>query len=263
MRKYLYIFKTEIMTTLNYVFDIMVGFIGYLIHILIFFFLWDYMYNDSSQIINGYTKFQMIWYVILTEIIWTTVNGKSFCYKISEDVKSGNITYNLNKPYSYIGYLFSSKFGEISVKLVFYLIGGIVTGLLFLHSFTSLNVGQVLLVLLSIILALVIHIFFVMIIGLFSFFIEDTNPFYWVYSKIILIFGTLFPIEYFPAFIRPILNFSPIYVLTYGPARLFVNFNYLEFCKITIAQIIYIIITYLLCSLIYRKGVKKLNANGG
>lgn len=263
MKKYFFIFKTEVMTDLNYAFNIAMGFVGYLIHILIFFCLWNYMYNDSSQIINGYTKFQMVWYVIITEVIWSTVNGRSFCRKINQDVKSGNITYNLNKPYSYIGYLFSTKLGEMSVKFLFYFIGAIITGLLFLHLLPDLTIIQFLLIIVSIILALIINIFLIMFIGLFAFYIEDTNPFYWVYSKIILIFGTLFPIEYFPNFLKPILNFSPVYVVSYGPARLFVNFNYLEFIKITTAQIVYIIITYLFCLFIYKKGVKKLNVNGG
>ena len=102
-----------------------------------------------------------------------------------------------------------------------------------------------------------------MFIGLCSFFIEDTNPFHWMYSKLILIFGILFPIEYFPKVIAKVLNYSPVYVVSYGPARMFVNFNYVEAIKIIIAQIIYIMITYLLCLLIYKKGEKRLNVNGG
>ena len=70
-------------------------------------------------------------------------------------------------------------------------------------------------------------------------------------------------IEYFPKVIQPILNYSPVYVVSYGPAKLFVDFSYNNFISIIIAQVIYIIISYLLCSFLYRKGVKKLNVNGG
>ena len=100
-------------------------------------------------------------------------------------------------------------------------------------------------------------------IGLFSFIIEDSNPFYWVYSKLILVLGTIFPIEYFPKVIQPILKFSPIYVTCYGPAKLFVNFSYSNLLMIIIFQIIYIIIGWILCTLLYKKGVKNLNVNGG
>ena len=74
MRKYLYIFKTEIMSNLQYIFNILVGFIGYFIMLFIFLNLWNYIYDDPNQIINGYTKNQMIWYVIITEILWSILD---------------------------------------------------------------------------------------------------------------------------------------------------------------------------------------------
>jgi len=93
MRKYLYIFKMEIISNLQYVFNVLVGFIGYFIMLFIFLNLWNYIYDDPSQIINGYTKNQMIWYVIITEILWMSLGGRSLCKKISNDVRSGNIAY--------------------------------------------------------------------------------------------------------------------------------------------------------------------------
>ncbi len=100
-------------------------------------------------------------------------------------------------------------------------------------------------------------------IGLVSFFIEDSGPFYWVYSKIILVLGTIFPIEYFPGIIQKVLNYSPVYVVSYGPAKLFVNFTWDKAISIIVAQIIYILISYGICCLIYKKGVKRINVNGG
>ena len=83
MRKYLYIYKTEIMTNLQYAMDILFGFAGYLIMIFIFINLWKYMYQDPSQLINGYSRDQMIWYVIVTEIIWMSLEGRKLCKKIT------------------------------------------------------------------------------------------------------------------------------------------------------------------------------------
>ena len=99
--------------------------------------------------------------------------------------------------------------------------------------------------------------------GLFAFYMEDANPLYWIYSKFILVLGTIFPIEYFPKVLQPIINLSPIYAVSYGPAKLFVDFTWNNFFVIIFAQIIYIVISYLLCSILYKKGVKRLNVNGG
>ena len=263
MRKYLYIFKSELMSNLQYVFDVVVGFIGFFIMIFIFLNLWNYIYDDPSQIINGYTKNQMIWYVIITEILWMSLGGRQLCKKISDDVRSGNIAYNINKPYSYVLYSVSNHLGAVSIKFMVYIILGILMGFIFIGSFPSLNIFSILCVLISSILATTISTLLITFIGLCSFIIEDSNPFYWLYSKVILILGTIFPIEYFPRVIQPILTFSPIYAVSYGPAKLFVNFSVNEFISVIVAQVAYVFIGYVLCSLMYKKGVKKLNVNGG
>lgn len=263
MKKYLFILKSELMSSLQYIFNILIGFIGYFMHIFIFMNLWKYIYSDPSELINGYSMNEMIWYVIITEILWSTVGGRKLCRKISNDVKNGNIAYNINKPYNYIGYALSSHLGEITIKLFIYIILGIGVGFIFLGTFPNLNIISILTVLLTAILAIIIDSLFVIFIGLFSFIIEDSGPFYWVYSKLILILGTIFPIELFPRALQPILTYSPIFAISYGPAKLFVNFKLDTFISIIISQIIYLIIAYALCSLTYKKGVKSLNVNGG
>lgn len=263
MKKYLYIFKSELMTNFQYIFDLIWGFIGYAIMLFILMNLWQYLYDDPNQIINGYSYSQMVWYVIITEILWSVISGRKLCKKISMDVKTGNIAYNINKPYSYIGYILATHLGDIVIKGIIYSILGMILGFIFIGSFPNISFISILLVLLSCILSNIISIFFICFIGLFSLFIEDSGPFYWLYSKVILLLGTIFPIEYFPEVIRPILKFSPVYVISYGPAKLFVDFSYSGAFSIIVAQVIYILISYLLCLFVYKKGVKKLNVNGG
>ena len=84
------------MSTMQYVFNILFKLIGFIILIYIFMNLWTYIYDDSSKLINGYTKSQMIWYVIITEIIWGATDGKKYCRRISGDVRCGNIACMIN-----------------------------------------------------------------------------------------------------------------------------------------------------------------------
>lgn len=263
MKKYLFIIKTEIMSNLQYIFNIVFGFVGYFIMLFILFNLWEYLYSDPNQLINGYSMSQMTWYVIITEILWMSLGGRKLCTKISNDVKSGNITYNINKPYSYIGYSLSTHLGDTILKGFIYTILGMLTGLLFLGSFPNLNILSILVIIIISFLAIIINTLLIIAISLVSFFVEDSSPFYWIYSKFILVLGTIFPIEYFPGFLQKILNYSPIYVVNYGPAKLFVDFNLSSAINIIFAQIIYILISYGICYLLYKKGVKKINVNGG
>ena len=263
MRKYLYVFKSELLSNMQYLLNILLGFIGYAIMLFILLNLWQYLYSDPNEIINGYSFNQMVWYVIITEVLWSILGGRKLCNKIVEDVKSGNIAYNISKPYSYIGYILSNHLADVFIKGIIYFSLGMLLGFVFIGSFPNITFLNFVFVLLTCLLSNVISILLITSIGLFSFFIEDSGPFYWIYSKLILVLGTIFPIEFFPVFLRGILKFSPIYVVSYGPAKLFVNFSWTELLSILLAQIIYLTFSYLLCSFIYKKGVKKLNVNGG
>ena len=251
------------MSALQYFSNLFSGFIGYFIIIFILLNLWNYIYDDPTELINGYTKTQMIWYVIITEILWKIFNGRKFCRQICNDVKGGNIAYNMNKPYSYIGYVLSSHLGEGLVKTVAYVAVGMILGKIFLGTFPSHSVSSLMIVFLSGLLAVIIDALCIIFISLISFYIEDAHPLYWLYSKMILILGTMFPVEFFPTALQGIIAMTPIYVICYGPAKLFVDFSMDSAIHIIIFQILYVLVAYALCLALYRKGVRKLNVNGG
>ena len=263
MKKYFFIYKSEIMSSLQYIANILINFMGYFMHIFIFFNLWNYIYSNPEELINGYSKNQMIWYIVITEVIWCVVGGRKLCNLISDDVKSGNISYNMNKPYSYVGYRLFSHLGEETIKFFIFIILGGIVGYLFLGEIPNLDFIQFAIVVISIIIAITIQTLCSILIGLLSFIIEDSNPLHWVYSKAVLILGTIFPIEFFPMAVQKIAKLSPIYVVSYGPAKIFVDFEIKTALNILVAQIIYLFIIYMLCMLMYNKGVKKINVNGG
>ena len=263
MKKYLYIFKSEVMSNLQYVFDILISFISYCIMIFIFLNLWQYIDSNPNEIINGYSMDQMIWYVTITEILWMSLGGRNLNKKISNDVRSGNITYNIIKPYNYVEYVLSSHLGITTIKFILVTILGMVLGFLFIGSFPPLTILSVLGVFISCLFATIINILLITCLGLFSFYIEDASPIYWVYSKLILIVGTIFPIEFFPKLIQPFLKYSPIYAVSAAPAKLFVDFSLSTFIETMIIQILYLLVCSIIVHLIYKKGVKKLNVNGG
>ena len=263
INKYLHIYKATLIENLTYIPSIMVGFINFFIMMFVFLNLWQYIYTDESQLINGYTMSQMIWYVLITEGLWSGTRNKSLTNQISDDIKSGNIAYNINKPYNYVFYIIAKHLGEITIKSIMYSIVVVIIGVCFIGKIDGFKFETIPLIVLSIVLGILINSMIRILISLLSFWIEDASPFHWVYDKLILVLGTIFPIEMFPRFIQPYMKFTPIYVVTYGPARLIINFGIGAFTKIIIAQIIYLVVVTLLLVILYEKGVKKLNVNGG
>lgn len=70
MRKYAVIYRSVVMENLQYAANIALGFVSYFVFIFVFINLWGYIYSEPGTRIAGYTRQQMIWYVMITEMMW-------------------------------------------------------------------------------------------------------------------------------------------------------------------------------------------------
>lgn len=263
MRKYFHIYKTTLIESVQYISSTFINFISFFIMIYVFINLWQYVYSDPNELINGYSVNQMIWYVLFGELLWFGTRNKTLTDQINYDIKTGNIAYNINKPYNYVLYMITRHLGEITIKFIIFFILGIAMGEIFVGRVPGFNFINIPLIAISIFLGVLINSIIRICISVISFWIEDSTPFEWVYNKFILILGTLFPVEMFPKFLQPILKFTPVYVVNYGPIRLILNFDFNVFIKVLIAQSIYLAVVGIILFTLYSKGVKKLNVNGG
>ncbi len=263
MRKYLYVIKTTFNDSIQYISSLIFRLVGFVIILTTLITLWNFLYSDSSSTINGYTFTQMIWYLLLAEIITFTSGSKVATNEIRDNIRSGNIAYQINKPYNYIGYTISKYIADTLSKFPIYLGIAVTLGLLFAGPIPSFKAISLLAAIPVFLFAILITGMVRILISLSAFWVEDSQPFQMVYQKIILIFGVLFPLEMFPKIIQSIIKFTPVYGVAYGPAKLIIGFNLELFKSVLISQIATIIVVTILINIIYRKGVKKLNVNGG
>lgn len=263
MRKYAVIYRSVLMENLQYAANIAMGFISYFIMIFVFINLWDYMYAAPGDLIAGYTKEQMIWYVMITEMIWFGARSSTIRQQVSADIRGGNIAYLVNKPYSYPLYILAKCTGEWNVQLPMYAVLTVGIGVTMVGRIPEFHVFTLLLTIPCIVLGMTINAVFKLCISMISFWIEDANPFQWLYDKLILVVGTIFPVEIFPAALQPVLKLTPIYTVCYGPAKLIVDFSMEKYLEIVFAQVVYLFIGCVMLLWIYEKGGRKLYVNGG
>ena len=263
MKKYLFIIKTTFNDSIQYVSSLFFRFIGFAITMFVLVSLWSYIYGDGINVIKGYTFAQMIWYLLLAETITYGSGSKVATDEVRDNIKSGNIAYQINKPYNYIGYTICKYMADTMIRFITFTIIAITMGLISSGPIPNFKP-------LSIIAAIPIYLLAVLICGmvrilisLSSFWLEDSRPFQQVYNKFVLMFGVFFPLEMFPKIIGNIIKYTPIYSISYGPAKLILSFSKTTFQNILTSQIITIIIVLILITIIYKKGVKKLNVNGG
>ncbi len=264
MTKYLSIFKTSFKQESKTLVDAINAVISFCVIIIIFKLLWSFIYGSGGlEVINGYSQTMMIWYLIMAEMLTYSINARSVTKAFGDDIKSGRIAYQLNKPYSYYAYQIFSQSAVFVFRLIFLLPASIIIGTILLGTIENFKIAYVLPLILCIFLAVFLSCIIYGTIGLLCFFIEESTPFTWIIQKFQLIFGLFFPPEFFPSSIQTIINYSPIYAMISGPSKLLVNFSWQNFSQTLISQAVWIAFFVILDIVIFKIGSKKVNIYGG
>lgn len=81
-------------------------------------------------------------------------------------------------------------------------------------------------VLITIALAYLLDYFLIVLINLLAFIMEDVNGVKFIYQKILFIIGgTLIPLDFFPEWLKRIIDNLPFGYIIYAPAKLRVDYN--------------------------------------
>jgi ABC-2 type transport system permease protein len=260
MKKYLEIGKINFLNNIFYFSEFLMKAFFILLILFIFTNIWRAVYADKA-VIEGFSITMMIWYFLLTEAIVTSSSG--LVREVNREIQSGDIAYQLNKPYNYILYHLSKNISYriLGVSTVFF-IGSILV--YFMVGGFNFNLVYLPFIIITVLLALILDFFMVMGISLLAFWFEDTNSFKWVYDKIIFTLGgMLIPLEIFPKWLGSISSVLPFSFVAYHPAKLFVTFNFLSFFKVISIQLVYIALFGVISLIIYRTASRRLTINGG
>ena len=256
MRKYIEIFKYSMKTQLKFILDYFVSLISFGIHIFVFNELWDYILKGKQ--VAGYTREELIWYIIIAEFI-TYSTFKSY-KKIGEMVKNGTIANMLIKPVDFINYTIAENL-SVYVKALVNAVFAIVLGLILVGPIDVTIQGIIFTVIASII-GVFIGILIQTFVGLIAFFTEENSSFWLIIQKFTF-FLVFTPLEFYPEIVQKIFSILPTTYLIYAPARIFTRFEIGEAIVLLGLEILSGLVLYGIIRLMYMKGVRKINVNGG
>ena len=256
MNKFLNILLFNLKVETKFKFDYFIRLIMYFFHIFVFNELWDYLLKD--KLILGYDKESLIWYIIIGEMIIFSMS-KNYI-KISNLVKSGDIANILIKPINILEYLFLMEFTSV-ITLLLNLFFAISYGILTL-GLPNISILNILLFLFSVLLSYIMILSTQVLIGVLAFFFEENEVFYLIISKAILIV-TMTPLEFYSGIVKTFMSFLPTTYIVYAPGKIFLNCDTSDSLKLILYQVLSLIFLIGLLIFITKKGVKKINVNGG
>ncbi|HZJ58327.1 MAG TPA: ABC-2 family transporter protein [Clostridia bacterium] len=260
LRKYFTVFRISLENAFTYRSNLIGGLLFYSLFIFVFFNLWRAIYQGGR--VAGYSLVQMVWYLCMTELMVFGCRSSIFG-QMNEDVKSGSIAYQLNRPYQYVAYQFFNALGGVAFNFLIYGTLAIILGLVMVGPIPGFNFAVLPLALISVILGAVINFFLMMALGLTAFRLEENTAFYLIYQKLVFMLGMFIPLELLPVWLQNIAKWLPFPYVAWAPARLIVAFDFGLFWEVIPMQLIWAVLAIILSMTVYSYGIRGIHAHGG
>jgi ABC-2 type transport system permease protein len=231
--------------------------------------IWQMIGRQGS--LGAFGHGDLIWYLAVTE--WIALSMPPIHTDIEADVRSGNISYLLPRPISYLWLRFAEALGTLLVRMLVLGVFGFGLALVLTRVPTPEGVsiglpsGGVLALIcgaLTAVAAATLNLIFCALIGLSAFFIEDTSPVYWVWQKLSFVFGGLmFPLDIYPDTMRAIANATPFPSLLYAPGRIAIGAEPGFVWHTTLVLAAWMVFGVLCAQFAFQRALKALEINGG
>ena len=259
MQKYITVFHLAVIHSLkNY--KALIGLSIFIVTcLLIFAHIWQIAAAQTGVI--DLNPSQLLWYIAFNE--WIVVSLPDVQDDIEQDLRSGRLAYLLPRPISYLCAIFFEGLGILCVNL---LVLGLVA-----FSFTWIRVGgmpfdigafpaALALGFLAGCVGLIFHI----LIGLSAFWLQQVGPAYWIWEKMLFTLGGLMlPLAVYPEWLRKIAACTPFPGILGDRSALAIDFSLDNALSVTGSLVFWGLIGTTCLVLLYRRGLKIVNVEGG
>lgn len=219
--------------------------------------------TSSASIIAGFTLPMTLWSLMVTNSLQLSFGSRGVLQPLSEDIQTGNIAYILNRPFSFLAYLFFNNWGRLFARSIPTLFVSVLVTWILVGPISTSGQAVAASIVLGI-LGLSMNLIFLFCIGLLGFWVEEVKPYRWVFDRMQwVIGGIVIPLSFFPESWGKIVELLPFAQTYYAAARILVAYDQKVFLLYLVAQIFWLIVGMLIVVMLYKKGIKNISINGG
>lgn len=225
--------------------------------------LYAYVFAIRGGDISGATYVPVAWSIFLYFALssWRLRNISSV---VASEVYSGQVETLLTRPINYVYFrTISTLYANIVPAIVVLLVGAslltLTVGLPPIFTNWHFWLFAPMVFINCVVLSLTIY----MIVGHTAFWLEESQPVFWVVDKATMILGgAYFPVALFPPYLLAVAKYSPFGASQFITHTVYDSFvsDWLELLGI---QLIWILLASLMLSKIHKKALLKLTINGG
>lgn len=267
-KRYVPFMKAGIQSLIVYRMNFLGFVIGGLIYCFVMFYLWKAVFDSNgSGLFMGFTMTDMVVYIFLSNIT-AQLTFSSVSGNVAEEIKDGSIAMRMIKPVNTdLSYLFT-ELGSALMKLVVLVLPMIVGLEIYRFCITGevmLRAENLLLYLLSSVLAYTITFWMDLCFGFMAFYVKNLWGMSILKKSIVgFLSGSLIPLAFLPDILRNILEYLPFASMSYTPVMIYMGKYTPQQTAIMIGlQAVWALVIYGISKLIWVGAIKRLCVQGG
>ncbi|MCB1190043.1 MAG: hypothetical protein H7A23_12530 [Leptospiraceae bacterium] len=249
--------------SITYRLEYYVGLVNAFLYIFIFTSVWKTVARDSPGALGGWSEGKLIQYAVLSTLIKVSFGRNENL--IQNKIKSGDIIYDVLKPYSFVVMALSDSIGISLFQLFGRAIPLLIFSMLFFGFVPDVTWLTALKFLPVYLMAFVIYIAIGSLISSLAFFFTEIFSFMILYFALVaLMSGSILPLTFFPDFLVDIIAWTPFPYLFFYPTSVLLDTpSNLSYNELLFRYMIHCGTTLILSFTVYFSGIKKLEIAGG
>jgi ABC-2 type transport system permease protein len=203
----------------------------------------------------------LVWYLAMTE--WILLSAPHVQFRIEDDVRRGDVAYQVTRPASYLGGQFALSMGALAARSPTLFVTACVAGWTFGGHALPHALPMAYVLVFGVVGSILVTAFNV-VMGLTAFWLGDIAPVYWIWQKLIFVLGgLLLPLQLYPDLVVRAARFTPFPALLTGPASFLLDRPFFDAPTLVFALAGWSAVAMAVAMLLFRRATRDLQINGG
>lgn len=202
----------------------------------------------------------LVWYLAATE--WVLLSTPARHLDIQEQVRRGDVVYQLPRPVSFVRAALAQCLGTLAVRAPF--LGVVAFACAYAFTATTPSARSLLIFVPFGLFAAAVMAELYVALGLLSFWLSDATPLYWVANKLLFVLGGLMlPLELYPRWLQLVAACTPFPSILAGPGSFVLHAPDSSALWLAARLCAWAIVLFGLVELLFRRAMRTLQVSGG
>ena len=255
--------KINIKSILSYVSAAWGALVVTILQIFVFYYIWMAIYG-GKPLLNGINKEQMITYIIFSRVMYTQITW-GYISTIGQKIHTGEIAMDLLRPIDFQTFMCASRLGDFIGFGAMTALPAVLISAVFLGIYLPHTPLTYLYFILSLFMSIIISFFVEFFLGLITFYTAYSWGLETLHEALVsFLSGALVPLEFFPAWLKSIVNVLPFKDMMYTPISIYLGLvKGSQIWESLLFQFFWIVLLFLLSRLFFLFSIRKVTVQGG